>query len=253
MRMLEDEVVVVTGAANGLGAAIALLAVDYGAAVGVLDIADAQPVVRVMTEAGGRAVASRVDVTDAVALGDAFAELEAEIGAPTILVNNAGRNAYFDPVDMTEQEWAHVLDLDLRAAWLTARCVLPGMRARAAGSIVNVASIHARATAKGYFPYAAAKAGLIGLTKSLALEVAGDGVRVNAVDPGWIRTRLVDEWLDQQPDPAAARAEVDAMHPLGRIAEPREIAEVVCFLASRRASFVTGAEWLVDGGLLARF
>ena len=251
--MLEGETLIVTGGANGLGAAIATTAADHGAVVGVLDIAEAATTVRTIVERGGRSAARMVDVTDAEALDVALTELEAELGQTTVLVNNAGRNAYFDPVTMTEDEWSRVLDLDLRAAWLASRRVLPDMIDRRAGSIVNVGSIHAQATSKGYFPYAAAKAGLVGLTKSLALEVAEHGVRVNVVDPGWIRTRLVDEWLDRQPDPAVARGEVNAMHPLGRIAEPREVAEVVCFLASRRASFVTGAEWLVDGGLLARF
>jgi NAD(P)-dependent dehydrogenase (short-subunit alcohol dehydrogenase family) len=114
-----------------------------------------------------------------------------------------------------------------------------------------VASLHARLTDRGYFPYAAAKSGVVGLTRSLALEYGHAGVRVNAVSPGWTRTRLVDEWLGREG--AAAEQRVLDAQPLGRIAEPAEVAEVVCFLASDAASFVSGADWAVDGGLGARF
>jgi NAD(P)-dependent dehydrogenase (short-subunit alcohol dehydrogenase family) len=140
--------------------------------------------------------------------------------------------------------------LNLKAAWLCAREVLPGMLASGGGAIVNVASIHARLTARGYFPYGAAKAGLVGLTRSLALEVADRGVRVNAVSPGWTSTEPVAAALASDP---AERERILGAHPLGRIAEPAEIAAVICFLASDAASFVTGAEWAVDGGFGARF
>ncbi|HEY6737718.1 MAG TPA: SDR family oxidoreductase, partial [Actinopolymorphaceae bacterium] len=145
-----------------------------------------------------------------------------------------------------------VFAVDLKGAWLLARAVLPAMIERRKGSIVNIASVHATLTAKGYFPYAACKSGLVGLTRSLALDVAEHGVRVNAVSPGWTRTRLVDEYFAMQDDPTVEQQVVD-VHPLGRIGTPTEVAEVVCFLASDAASFVTGAEWSVDGGFSARF
>jgi NAD(P)-dependent dehydrogenase (short-subunit alcohol dehydrogenase family) len=131
--------------------------------------------------------------------------------------------------------------------------VLPHLRRQRRGVIVNVASIHARLTVKGMFPYAAAKSGIVGLTRSLALNYGSQGIRVVAVSPGWTRTRLVEEALAQQPDPQAARAQALAMHPLGRIAEPDEIAAVVTFAASEDASFITGVAIAVDGGLSTRF
>ncbi|MCH6472103.1 SDR family NAD(P)-dependent oxidoreductase [Sinomonas terrae] len=253
MTLLAGETLLVTGGASGLGAAIAETAALHGATVALFDLKDSQEVVQRIQARGGTAVGAKVDVTDARAIDEGLRAISSTVGTPTVLINNAGRNAYFDPVAMLETEWENLFDVDLRSAWLMARAVLPAMIAKKTGSIVNIASVHAHATAKGYFPYAAAKSGLIGLTRSLALEVAEAGLRVNAVSPGWIRTHLVDEWIGRQADPGEARRAVDDMHPLHRIAEPKEIAEVVCFLASRSASFVTGADWVVDGGLTARF
>lgn len=238
---LSEERVVVTGGHRGIGAAIASLARAQGARVGTVDVAG---------EPGPEHAVADLTRPDEVAA--AFAALAAEQGPATVLVNNAGRNAYFDPVAMTVPDWESVMDVDLRAAWLCAREVLPAMLAAGRGSIVNVASLHSRLTAKGMFPYAAAKSGLVGLTRSLALEVAERGVRVNAVSPGYIATETVTEYYRLHPDPTE-ETRVLAAQPTGRIGTPDEVAQVVCFLASDAASYVTGAEWAVDGGLGARF
>ena len=173
--------------------------------------------------------------------------------AVDILVNNAGVNAYYDAAAMTEAEWDAVFAVDLKGAWLCAKHALPHMRRRGRGSIVNIASIHARLTMAGMFPYAAAKSGLVGLTRSLALDCARDNIRVNAVLPGWTRTRLVEDWFGMQPDPAAAERSILDVHPLGRIASPAEVANVVAFVASDEASAMTGAAVSVDCGLGIRF
>jgi NAD(P)-dependent dehydrogenase (short-subunit alcohol dehydrogenase family) len=239
--MLAGEVVVVTGGAQGIGAAIAAAAEKHGARVGVVDLHKPE------TGFGVRA-----DVSDAAAVEQAFEQLAAELGPATVLVNNAGRNAYFDPVGMTEDDWETVFSVDLKSAWLCAKAVLPSMIAARRGSIVNIASLHATLSSKGMFPYAAAKSGLVGLTRSLALEVAEHGVRVNAVSPGYVRTRIVQDFFDRSPDPSLERTVLSAQ-PQGRIGTPEEVAHVVCFLASPYASYVTGANWAVDGGLGARF
>jgi NAD(P)-dependent dehydrogenase (short-subunit alcohol dehydrogenase family) len=190
------------------------------------------------------------DVTDEESVARWVSSAEAAFGAATGLVNNAGRNSYSDPTTMSVAEWDDFFDLDLKASWLCARGVLPGMLTAGRGSIVSISSIHAKMTAAGMFPYAAAKAGQLGFTRSLALEVAGRGVRVNAVSPGLVWTPLAEAHYAGRSDELASAL---AVQPMGRPAQPSEIAEVVCFLLSARASFVNGAEWAVDGAYGARF
>ena len=169
-----------------------------------------------------------------------------------MLVNNAGVNANFDSTEMTSDQWDDFFAVDLKAAWVTAKHVVPGMRAAGRGTIVNVASIHGVASLPGFFPYAAAKSGLIGLTRSMALDYGADGIRVNVVCPGFTRTRLVQDSIDRHADRAAAEAAMIRGVALGRIAEPGEVAAVIAFLASDDASYISGASLLVDGGLTAR-
>jgi NAD(P)-dependent dehydrogenase (short-subunit alcohol dehydrogenase family) len=191
-------------------------------------------------------VASEADVARLV---DACAS---RLGPPAVLVNNAGRNANFDAAAMTEAEWDAFFGVDLKSAWLCVKHVLPHMRAGGGGAIVNVSSIHAAVTLEGFFPYAAAKAGLTGLTRSLALDLGPSGIRVNCVCPGFTDTRLVRESMARSADPGAAEQAMVAGVALGRIAAPSEIAATIAFLASGDASYVTGATLFVDGGLTAR-
>ncbi|MBO0864381.1 MAG: SDR family oxidoreductase [Mycobacterium sp.] len=242
-----------TGAARGIGRAIAEVAAREDARVGVVDVdPSGADVVEKLSANGHDCTLARADITDEDSGAAAVRAIAEALGPVSVLVNNAGRNAYFDPVAMTTEQWNEVFDVDLKGAWLMAKAVLPGMIERRHGSIVNIASIHANLTVQGMFPYAAAKSGLVGLTRSLALDVAEHGIRVNAISPGFIRTYLVDEWFAQSSDPDIERRTLD-VQPLGRIGTPAEVAEVVCFLASSAASYVTGADWPVDGGLGARF
>lgn len=247
--------IVVTGGASGIGEAIVRDCLARGASVTFVDInGDA-----------GRALASELeadlrpgqhvifDVCDVTKLDQIQASVAkaAEIAGPvTGLVSNAGRNSYADPVEMTEAEWDDFFDLDLKSTWLMCKAVLPMMREAKKGSIVTISSIHAHMTYPNYFPYAAAKSGLVGLTRNLALDEGQYGIRVNTVSPGYTLTPLLLSWFDQEPE---ARANALAVHPLGHFAEPGDIANVVGFLLSDQARFVTGADWRVDGGLSSRF
>jgi NAD(P)-dependent dehydrogenase (short-subunit alcohol dehydrogenase family) len=243
--LLHGHHVLVTGAARGIGAAVATTCVAQGAKISGLDV------IAFEEAAQETMFTAHADVCDADEVRTAYDAAVKRFGPVTGLVNNAGRNSYADPVAMTDAEWDAVFAVDLKAAWILARTVLPDMIARRRGSIVNIASIHADMTYPGMFPYAAAKAGLVGLTRSLALEVGKHQIRVNALSPGYTETALVREFFER--GEPGAREQVLSVHPLGRMAQPSEIASCVAFLLSDEASFVTGANWRVDGGLSARF
>ncbi len=250
MSVLAGKSVLITGAARGIGAGIAEAVVEEGGSVALLDLdpSGAETAARL----GDAARFFTCDVRSLEAVERAVAEAEQALGGLDGLVNNAGINAYFDAVEMSEDDWDTVFAVDLKSAWMLAKATLPGLIERQ-GSIVNISSIQAQLTIEGFFPYAAAKAGLEGLTRSLALDYAARGVRVNAVAPGYTETRLVREWLDLQPDPDAALESVLQKIPMRRIASPREIGNVVAFLLSEQASAITGATIAVDCGLGVRY
>jgi NAD(P)-dependent dehydrogenase (short-subunit alcohol dehydrogenase family) len=252
-RSLAGEVAIVTGGSRGIGRAIVELFAQHGASVAFCGRdEDVGREALGELEGHGDVAFARADVAserDVAALTDACVD---RFGPPTILVNNAGVNANYDATTMTEDEWDAFFAIDLKAAWLAAKHVLPHMKRAGRGSIVNVSSLHGFATLDGFFPYAAAKSGLVGLTRSLALDCGPYGIRVNVVAPGFIRTRLVQESIDRADDRQAAESAMVGGVALGRIGDPREIASVVRFLASDDASYVTGASLLVDGGLTAR-
>jgi len=242
---------VITGGALGIGAATAAAGLrEEARSVWLLDVDDAALAARA-TALGERAHPLVVDVTDEGAVGAAVARILEEEPGIDVLVNSASRDSSADARSMTGAEWDAVLDLDLKAPWLLSRAVLPSMVERRRGAIVNIGSLHSRPTAEGAFPYAAAKAGVAGLTRSLALDFGPHGVRVNTVTPGWTLSERVEAGLARLGNDERAR--ITATQPLRRLGTPAEVAEVVVFVGSDRASYVTGADWEVDGGLGARF
>lgn len=253
---LDGRVAVVTGGARGIGRATVEKMAREGARVTFLDADEAagRQAVDEISRAVSSAIAFRAaDVTVEVQVRDALEEVARAHGTVDVLVNNAGTNTYFDATTMTEAEWDAVFAVDLKGAWLCCKYALPAMKRAGRGSIVNIASIHARLTIPGMFPYAAAKSGMVGLTRSLALDYAPLGIRVNAVLPGWTRTRQVEDWFRRQPDPEAAERHVNEVHPLRRIASPAEVANLIAFVASDEASAITGASLSVDCGLGIQF
>jgi 3-oxoacyl-[acyl-carrier protein] reductase len=235
----------VTGASRGIGAAIARSLAGDGWAVGVnyrSDRALADSVVADIEGAGGRAVALAGDVNDLGAPDELFRELESHFGTPVLaLVNNAGISRDDLTPSLDDEKWNAVIETDLTAAFrFTRRALKPMLRART-GRIVNIASVVGLRANPGQANYAAAKAGLIALTRTAAVEVARRGVTVNAVAPGWIDTEMTAE---------VSRDLLDAV-PARRAGKPEEVAACVRFLASDEASYVTGAVLTVDGGLAA--
>jgi 3-oxoacyl-[acyl-carrier protein] reductase len=241
--------VLVTGGSRGIGRATALACARAGAAVAFNysrgeDDAEADDTLAALRATGVRVHAAQGDVADAAAVTALFGELrEALGGAPDVLVNNAAVTHDALLMMLPEAGWKRVLDVDLTGAFLCCRAALRGMIARRWGRIVNVVSPAAFFGKEGASAYAAAKGGLVALTKSLAREMARHGITVNAVSPGFVETRLIRE-LDE-----AKRSELERQIPLGRFADPDEIAAAIVFLASPAASYLTGTTIHVDGGL----
>jgi 3-oxoacyl-[acyl-carrier protein] reductase len=242
---LEDRVALVTGGARGIGRAIALRLAEDGAKVGIVDLTDSGADVALELErATGRAATFfKADISKEADARAAVAAVEEALGPIDILVNNAGITRDGLLLVMAESDWDAVLAVNLKGAFLMSKAVLRGMIKRRRGSIVSISSVVGRRGNAGQANYSAAKAGLIGLTKSLAREVASRNVRVNAVAPGYIETEMTAA-LDE-----TARNAIISQIPLGRIGTPQGVAEAVAFLAGDSASFITGAVLAVDGGL----
>jgi NAD(P)-dependent dehydrogenase (short-subunit alcohol dehydrogenase family) len=248
MTGLDGRVALVTGGSRGIGLAIVERLLAEGCRVASLDLDP--PSTRLGSD---RVIHLRGDVSSGEDVARAVAEVVVRFGGLHVLVNNAGVNAYFDPVEMTEKDWERFMGVDLKGVWLCSKHAIPEMRRAGGGVIVNIASIHAQMTTAGMFPYAGAKSGVVGLTRSLAIDLGPDHIRVVAVCPGWIATNLVEEALAKDPEPELARRRIVDQHPVRRLGRPEDVAAFVAYLASDDASFITGVPLLIDGGLSARF
>jgi 3-oxoacyl-[acyl-carrier protein] reductase len=245
----ENRVVVVTGAARGIGLAIARAFGAQGARVAALDLdgAGADAAARALAAAGREALGLETDATAAADVRGAFETVLARWGRVDVLVNNAGGFAAIRKTEeIPDDEWEAIFRLNVTSAFLCTKAALPVMKRQGAGAIVNLASVVGRAGAVTVTAhYAAAKAAILGFTRQVAREVARDGIRVNAVAPGTVAT---DRFRALR-TPEETRRLADSV-PLGRVAEPGEIADAVLFLASDAARYVTGAVLDVNGGLV---
>ncbi len=246
---LTGRVALVTGGGSGIGAASARALAALGAHVAVTDISagSAEGLAAAIAADGGRAFARTVDVADARAVDEMVEAVVQEAGGLDIAVNNAGVTVPILPIaDVPDDHWRRVTSINLDGVFYCLRAEARVMRARGGGSIVNMASIMGRISRFGSAPYTATKHGVIGLTKGAALDHAQDGIRVNAVGPGFIRTPLIEARYTD-----ADEQVISSRWPMRRMGTPDEVAQMVAWLAGDASSFVTGAYFPVDGGYLA--
>jgi NAD(P)-dependent dehydrogenase (short-subunit alcohol dehydrogenase family) len=257
MADFADKVAVVTGGSLGIGRACARRLGAGGAAVVLCghDHASVEEAVGELREEGLEVQGRRADVRSSAELEALIGLAVESYGGVDVLVNSAGVQRYGDVVDTPEEVWDEVLDVNLKGMYLAAKYCIPQMRRRGGGAIVNIASVQAFAVQAGVAAYAASKGGVVALARSMAVDHAADGITVNAVCPGSVDTPML-RWAAERFRGERSVEEVVAEwghgHPLGRVIQPEEVAELVAFLASDRAAAITGGEVRIDGGLLAR-
>ena len=249
---LDGQVALVTGAGEGIGRGCALALAEAGAAVVVNDMnpQTGQATADQIRQMGRKSLFVQADVSDARAVGAMFQAVQQEFGALHVLLNNAGFNLFKTLEQTTLEEWDRIMSVDLRGIYLVTRAMLPLLKAAHGASVINIASVHAQATVADITAYAAAKGGVVSVGRSLAQELGKSGIRVNTISPGFVRTPLLDRWLNSEPDPQASLVRVQGFHPLGRIGTPQDIGNLVVFLASDYAGFISGANITIDGGLI---
>jgi len=252
---LQNKVAIVTGAGSGIGRAIAILLAKEGASVSALDYVDrtGEETVDIIRKDGGTAKFVHADVSTAYDAQDSVKATTEAFGRLDVLVNNAGIEKAGSVVDLSERDWDIILAVNLKGVFLMSKYSIPEL-VKTHGAIVNIGSTAGFTSYRGSTAYAASKAGVISLTRTMAIDHAGDGIRANCVCPGAIDTALHQKYLAEL-NPSVRDDYVSrqiADHPIGRIGKPEEIANAVLFLASPRSSFMTGAALVVDGGFLAK-
>jgi NAD(P)-dependent dehydrogenase (short-subunit alcohol dehydrogenase family) len=251
---MEGKVVVVTGGGRGIGAATSELLAQNGASVVIADVKDgsAEKVADRICLTGGQAVGSRVDVGDEAQAADLIRLAASRFGRLDGVVNAAATIVVKRIAETSAEEWERTIRVNLGGVFYVCKHAVRQFLAQGGGgAIVNFGSISALVGLPEQAAYCASKGGVLQLSRQIAIDYAAEGIRCNVVGPGSVVTEMLRDYLDGQDDPRAAEEEIVAAHPIGRLAKPREIAEVVMFLLSDRASFVVGANLQTDGGYTA--
>lgn len=253
MSVLARKVAVVTGAASGIGEAIAKRLSREGAFIAVCDLDEADGN-RVAAELGeGQGVFYRLDVSKEEQVRSVLQEIANKYQKIDIMVNNAGIGKAGTVLEQTEAEWDAMMNVNAKGAFFGCKYAVRQMlRQKERGCIINIASVAGMVGVLNRVGYCASKAAIVGLTKSVASDFAEYGIRVNSVSPGTVDSPWIQKILDGQPEPEKARRQMEQRQPIGRMGMPQEIAHLVSFLASDEASFITGSNYVADGGLTAR-
>ncbi len=255
MQRLEGKTALVTGGGLGIGRATCLRLAEAGARVAVTDVLESEgrAVVAEITAAGGEAGFWRLDVSREAEVSDVIEDVVEAFGHLDVLVNNAGISGSNKPThEITEAEWDRLMAVNVKGVFFCTKHALPHMIKARRGSIVNLSSIYGIVGAPDVPPYHASKGAVREMSKTDAIMYAPYQIRVNSVHPGFIWTPMVEHFAASQGNAAEARKALDALHPLGHIGDPDDIAWAIVYLASDEAKFVTGAEFVVDGGYTAR-
>jgi len=247
---LKDKVAIITGAASGIGKAAAVAFSNEGSRVCIIDIDEenGESVLSEIKEQGGNAIFISADVAKSDDVKSSVDQCFVEFGSIDILINNAAVAIKKNIIELEEHEWDRIINVNLKSMYLYSHLVIPNMIRNGGGVVLNLSSITGLVAVNDLPAYCASKAGVIGLTRAMALDHAGQGVRVNCICPSGIKTAQMEWYFQQAEDPEKERQRVIDLHPVGRMADSSEVANLLVYLSTDEASFITGAVHTIDGG-----